>query len=465
MKSMAATEIILIIGTLVAVGVVLVQLRGVFYSQELLAKEEVVTSFAKDLEDIIDKAAFSTGDVDFVYHPLIKKYYVNVSSALKGANYVSQVLIYDKISGKSTSFYKSFEVIDNNFEDCDRILVIKKESKILLTCRCHENGEACKDDLICCSVYCNETSKRCDIPPVCPESLKCPGTPMTGGPGDNAWIDINGVTCCPLNNIGDSSGPICSSKRCCPTHKPVWCKRPIQSDPRCMSESEYKTDCKICKNSFILVVVANNYADMNAYKARVNREMQIVRDESPFRECPDCLDIKILDVNCQANYNSYNSIINCVHSNYGTNYNLIYAANADNWCNGYSLVGFPFTICGNGLPTEIKDICAIHEIGHNAGDLCDEYGYNYWTSEGCPASGWSEYNLVASGGCTSFNCGGSQSCCGTKLKPSDSSDRTVDIMGGGGGMKSGCSGAYVTPAHFRDYNYNRFKTSISGYCG
>ncbi len=297
---------------------------------------------------------------------------------------------------------------------------------------------------------------------VCPDNQKCPGAPMDGGSGDSAWVDSQGTVCCPF------SGPVCSYKHCCPTNLPKWCEKPVTGEPRCMSETDYKdkAKCKTCKKTYILVVVANNYADMSAYKARANKEMQIVRDESPFRECPDCLDIKILDINCQASHDSADSIISCVHSNYGTNYNLIYVASADSWCNGYSLVGFPFTICGNGLPSGIKDTCAIHEIGHNAGELCDEYGYSYWVGEGCSASDWpQQYNLKASSGCNDFNCGPSDGgCCGTKLKPDDPSDRTVDIMGGGGGMKPGCSGMYVYPTHFRDFNYNRFKNQISDYC-
>jgi hypothetical protein len=366
---------------------------------------------------------------------------------------------------------------DSDNHGCSNILNIPKGKE----CGCSSQCESGLD--------CNPTAptfidyrKACCVPGKgwdgtdcveikCPdEKMKCPGAPMTGGNGDNAWTDINGDVCCPLSNplsnIGDISGPVCSNKHCCPTDKPKWCNKPISGEPRCMSEQDYKDKsiCKSCKKTYILVVVANNYADMSAFRARVNKEMQIVRDESPFRECPDCLDIKILDVNCQADPMSAGSIISCVHSNYGRNYNLIYAASASAWCNGYSMVGTPFTICSSDLPPEIRDVCAIHEIGHNAGALCDEYGYSYWVGEGCPASGWSPYNLKKSSQCKDIGCGsGDGGCCGTKLKPDDPSDKTVDIMGGGGGM-IGCSGSYVLPSHFRDYNYNRFKSQISEYC-
>jgi hypothetical protein len=463
MKSMAATEVILIVGILVAVGIILVQLRGIFYSEQILAQKEVAVAFAKDLENILDNAIGSTGETSFSYQPATKKYSVDIRN--------NMVSIFDKTSHSNATFSKfSPQIIDNYFEDCEKIFVIKKADKIVITCRCYENGENCNGDLICCSGYCNQTSRKCDMPPVCPESLKCLGASISDEPGGNAWKDINGTVCCPFSDIDETSGPVCSGNHCCPTNKPSWCKRPVNGEPRCMSEEEYKTDCKVCKKIYTIVVVANNYADLSAYRSRVSREMQIVREESPFRECPDCLDIKILDLNCPAVCNEYtagscaSSIISCVNSNYGMNYDLLYAANADNWCNGFSLVGVPFTICGNGVPSEIKDICPIHEIGHNVGKLCDEYEYGYWISEGCPDSGWSQYNLKSSSGCNDFNCGGSESCCGTKLEPSNPSDRTVDIMGGGGGMIPVCSGAYVIPAHFRDFNYNRFKSQIGDYC-
>lgn len=246
MKAAAGTEIILIIGIIIAVGVSLVQLRGVFYSQQLLAQEEAVVSFSRDIEDMLDKAILSTGDVNFVYHTDIKKYSLDVSSAIKGTNYVSQISIYDKISRKSTSFYKSFEIVDNYFEDCSKVLLIKKEDKIVLTCRCYENGEACKNNLVCCSGYCNVSTSKCDIPPICPDArMKCPGAPMNGGAGDNAWRDINGDICCPVDDIGDDSGPICSNNHCCPTHKPIWCGMARTGNSRCMNQTEIQTGCQM----------------------------------------------------------------------------------------------------------------------------------------------------------------------------------------------------------------------------
>jgi hypothetical protein len=73
----------------------------------------------------------------------------------------------------------------------------------------------------------------------CPESNKCPGAPMNGGNGDNVWTDINGITCCPFSDVGDISGPVCSSSHCCPTSKSLWCDKPKTGNPRCMDQTEF----------------------------------------------------------------------------------------------------------------------------------------------------------------------------------------------------------------------------------
>lgn len=122
MKSIAGTEVILMIGVLLAVGVALVQLKGVFYGQQLLAQEEVVVTFARDLESMVDRAIGTTGDATFVFYPGIKKYSVNISSNV--------ILIFDKLSKKATSFSKSApEILDNYFEDCKKIFVTKKKER------------------------------------------------------------------------------------------------------------------------------------------------------------------------------------------------------------------------------------------------------------------------------------------------------------------------------------------------
>jgi len=233
MKSAAGTEVILTIGIIIAVAISLVQLKGVFYGQQQISQEEVVVSFARDLEEIVGKAIGTTGDASFVYYPSIKKYSVDISN--------NTISIFDKTSGKNASFSKSApEIVENYFEDSSKIFIISKEGKIIITPRCHENGEQCKNDLICCSGYCNVTSKKCNIPPVCPAQwMKCLGAPQSNVPGGNSWIDINGTTCCPFNDNDDISGPVCSSKHCCPTSKPKWCDKPQTGSPRCVDNTEF----------------------------------------------------------------------------------------------------------------------------------------------------------------------------------------------------------------------------------
>ena len=143
----------------------------------------------------------------------------------------SSVAIYDKISGKETIFSKSYEIIENYFEDCDKIFVIKKEEKIVIYCRCLEINETCKNSLLCCSGYCNETSKKCEEMPICPAERICPGAP-------ESKKDVLGKDCCPADI------PVCASGHCCPRDKPKWCKKPVAGEPRCMSEDKIKTDCK-----------------------------------------------------------------------------------------------------------------------------------------------------------------------------------------------------------------------------
>jgi len=93
-------ESILIIGVLIAIGFSFFQLRGIFYGQQLMGKEEVINAFAKDLEEIVDKAMATTGDAAFIYHPAIKQYSVLVKN--------STVIVTDKISKHFLFFLKIF---------------------------------------------------------------------------------------------------------------------------------------------------------------------------------------------------------------------------------------------------------------------------------------------------------------------------------------------------------------------
>jgi len=217
-----AYEAILIIGVLVAVGFSLFQLRGILYGQQLTGKEEVVYAFAKDLESVVDKAIATTGDAAFVYYPSIKQYSVVIKN--------NTVTVLDKVSNFSAYFSKYFTLVDNSFEDCEKIFVFKKEEKIFITCKCFELGEACSDSLQCCSGFCNMTSGKCEEMPVCPASRVCTGAPEA--------VKIGGKDCCPADK------PVCNKQHCCPVDRPKWCEKPTDNNPRCMNESEYNTECK-----------------------------------------------------------------------------------------------------------------------------------------------------------------------------------------------------------------------------
>jgi hypothetical protein len=385
MKSFAGTEIILTVGILIAVGIALVQIQGIFTGQENISQSQVVVAFAQDLEQVVDKAAGATGDAAFVYYPTLKKYRVDVSSNL--------VTVFDKTTNKSASFSKSNpQLVENYFEDCTTILVVRKGDKIVIMCKCREKGEQCTDSLICCSGYCNTTSQKCDSPPVCPtEEMKCPGAPMGGGLGDNAWIDINGTVCCPLNNIGDDSGPVCSSKHCCPTHKPKWCSKPVSGEPRCMSEQDYN-DGTVCKKAkFKLIYIAVNYDDLGGFRAKAEASADIFLSASPFKECPDVVEKVIVDTkSCSCPSCTFMETINCVYP-CALNWGVIPSSdpNGMNWrmvgldgkglCRGQAL-GY---VMGLGDPNAYlqhvvwadgtsEDYVAAHELGHSFG-LCGTY--------------------------------------------------------------------------------------------
>jgi hypothetical protein len=120
-----ATEMILTIGVLVASGILLLQLRGVFYGQTKLSQEEVVGAFADDLENIVGKISLFSGNATFVYRPAIKTYTLTVKN--------DTVLIYDKVSKKTASFTKaSINLEDMVFEDSEVINIIKVEDSVYI---------------------------------------------------------------------------------------------------------------------------------------------------------------------------------------------------------------------------------------------------------------------------------------------------------------------------------------------
>src|SRR3989344_4052548 len=98
-KSSAVQEIILTVGVLVAVGIALVQLKGVLVGETQIAQSEIIYSFGRDLESLVDKAIANTGDAAFVYVPSIKSYTVDITK--------NTITIFDKISQKSIQITKS----------------------------------------------------------------------------------------------------------------------------------------------------------------------------------------------------------------------------------------------------------------------------------------------------------------------------------------------------------------------
>jgi hypothetical protein len=220
----------------------------------------------------------------------------------------------------------------------------------------------------------------------CPTANICPGAPIGGGNGDNAWIDVEGNTCCPLENIGDISGPVCSNKHCCPTHKPKWCDRPVSGEPRCMSEDEFKNECK---KRFPIFYIPLNYnpGEFGSFKARAEMHYNtFVTNHAPSKECknpysvfePYYLDPSACLQSCVYTCQCSNVARDCALRNY---YDII-ASSADyvivGICKGESCItcapGFPYQCCGCassicGRTSASLSVCGdstiSHEIGHS----------------------------------------------------------------------------------------------------
>lgn len=270
----------------------------------------------------------------------------------------------------------------------------EKEGKIIITCKCLEIGESCTDSLFCCSGYCNRATNACDVSPVCPEDwMKCPGAIGGGGAGDNAWIDRNGEVCCPIDNIDDISGPVCSDSHCCPTHKPQWCNRPIAGNPRCMDASEYGSNCE---KGFPIIYIPLNYGQNEFDIFRSNSEeffTDFAVEYAPSKECSDPLSVfqtYYLDPSkCMAGCSNpctdcINVVVDCVINNYQDVINdasdyMIVGVCKDSSCSAggmicgcsilFSRVAVDNSLCGSDS--------GAHEMGHSVGfnhvdHICDD---------------------------------------------------------------------------------------------
>jgi len=295
-KKAVATEMLLTIGVLIAVGIAMIQIKSVFYGEQDISKEEVVNQFARDIDSIIDKCSSTTGDTFFTYEPSIKKYKLEVKDNV--------ITIQDKLTNKTVMFAKVNVNLKNTIVIDSKIIYISKvESDVYITGRCLEIGEECSssfvccdkkpcwgdttficqeqcadngikasDDESCCSGFLNETTGLCDELPYCPSDRICPGAPESK--------EIAGEDCC----VGDT--PICTNGHCCPVDKPKWCSNPEDGEKRCMDNDEFKEKCG--SGEVLIVALKSNLKS-------VYSDSQINNLESKINEFIDSLNNDGLD--------------------------------------------------------------------------------------------------------------------------------------------------------------------------
>lgn len=417
------SQVILTIGILVAAAIAIVQLRGIFTAETRLAQEEVVVSFAKDLDSIIDKALGTTGDAKFIYNTPIRKYRVEV-----GDNHVT---LLDKLANKSTIFTKSTQIIIKNvIEDSDQIIVLKKGDQVFILapplpdgkacvnsaacasgkcwgtnnsfiCQstCAPVGETASDDASCCTSFLNKTIGKCDLPPFCPsKSSGCSSDPST--------IQIGGQACCPFDK------PVCSGGKCCPADKPRYCSRPKPGfDAGCKSDEEFKNQCQIKVYRIAFSPIHYGPNEFEAFKKDAAAVFDKWYSLSPFATCSDGRNrVEPLYIDprdcqqscygiCPGTGNCQDVALKCAtDSQFGSVFDIVVGLCKGNSC-GDPL--YPGTCgCAGGIPaitsvTNFGSNCngligrevAAHEIGHSFGlchiELCGAFG----NIEGCPNYG------------------------------------------------------------------------------
>ncbi|OGI15084.1 hypothetical protein A3K63_03825 [Candidatus Micrarchaeota archaeon RBG_16_49_10] len=139
---------LLTIGILIAVSLVLLQLRAIFSSQTKVAQENVIYSFSRDIQRIIEKSNSISGNTTFVYEPEIKDYSFGINSSI--------IEIQDKVTGQNISFGSyQIDLIPDYFEDAEKIYIRKVNDYGLISDKlCKDDGENCEIGYQCCGGYC-----------------------------------------------------------------------------------------------------------------------------------------------------------------------------------------------------------------------------------------------------------------------------------------------------------------------
>ncbi|MCX8178664.1 MAG: lytic transglycosylase domain-containing protein [Candidatus Aenigmarchaeota archaeon] len=105
----SVSEIILTIGVLLSVFILLLQLRNYFSYQQKLAQGELLKEFEIDIYSLLEKSKQTSGNVNFEYSPMIKKYELRSED--------NKISIYDSISKKTAFIYSDIKIDDAEIKD------------------------------------------------------------------------------------------------------------------------------------------------------------------------------------------------------------------------------------------------------------------------------------------------------------------------------------------------------------
>ncbi|MCX6821172.1 MAG: hypothetical protein NTW30_00165 [Candidatus Aenigmarchaeota archaeon] len=408
MNKAFASEMILTIGVLIAAGILLLQLKSVFYGQTKVSQEEVASAFVNDIENIVDGSVAVTGNANFVYYPTIKSYALTVKN--------DTVSVYDKISKNTASFTKtSVNLQDMIFEDSDTVYITKVEDNVYIFGKCKEKDESCSDSVMCChdANYCwgssfvchdscaqigeyaaddqaccyglflNTSTGKCDELPcnndhICDYPQECVDCPDCSGPNPNCINDhicapaigencVNSTDdckcsdlgmgdCCPSCQESDRNSGCCPSSNvvdknhCCPSNKPKWCENPNPGfSLGCKDDVQYQHECKM--KTFTLIVIPVNWNDLSNFKtiAEGNADWFI---GLAFDSCPDVVKKVIVDSrSCNSVDTSiiYNCAVNwgLIPSDDPHGYNWRLVGLSDDWDLGLGWGGYVSCSSGN----------------------------------------------------------------------------------------------------------------------